>query len=119
MLTEITSLADYFNKVKQEKRYQKAVIKAYKYNYRETVSYKKAVAWIDGWIKKNVASRKDEHRTCFAMSDFLNRFIREMNDREALLAKRRAVGAGVPPAVEPIGMRPLGEQPDMVPEPLR
>ena len=100
MLKEVTSLADYFNKVKQEKRYQKAIIKAYKYNYGETISYKKALAWMDGWIKKNITSKKDG-RTCFAMSDFLNRFIREMNEREKVLAERRAVAVrvGVPPAV--------------------
>jgi len=118
MLTEVTSLADYFNKVKQEKRYQKAIIKAYKYNYGETVSYKKAIAWLEGWVKKNIANKKDG-RTCYAMSDFLNRFIREMNERTKVLAERRAVRVGVPPALEPIGMRPLGEQPDMTPEPLR
>jgi len=98
MLTEVTSLADYLNKVKQEKRYQRAVIKAYKYNYGETVSYKKAFGWIDGWVKKNVANRKDD-RTCFAMSDFLNRFIRELNEQERVFAARRAAKAGVPPAV--------------------
>jgi deoxyhypusine synthase len=110
MLTEVTSLADYLNKVKQEKRYQRAVIKAYKYNYGETVSYKKAFGWIDDWVRKNVANRKDD-RTCFAMSDFLNRFIRELNEHEKVLANRRAARAGVPPAVtDPtlgIAMAPL------------
>jgi hypothetical protein len=118
MLTEVTSLADYLNKVNQDKRYQKAAIKAYKYNYGKTVSFKKAFAWIDDWVNKNVANKKDD-RTCFAMSDFLNRFIREMNEKEKVLTERRATRAGVPPALEPIGMRPLGEQPDMAPEPLR
>ena len=113
MLTEVTSLADYLVKVKQEKRYQKAAIKAYKYNYGATVSFKKAFAWVEDWVKKNVANRKDD-RTCFAMSDFLNRFIREINEREALLAKNRAIRAGwvAPPAAEP---QPVA----MAPEPAQ
>ena len=108
MLTEVTSLADYYNKVKQEKRYQKAAVKAYKYNYGGVVSYKKAFAWVEDWVKKNVANRKDD-RTCFAMSDFLNRFIREINEREELLAKNKAIRAGrvVPPAVDVMTPLPL------------
>lgn len=102
MLKEITSLANYFNNVKQEKRYQKVAVKAYRYNYGKIVSYKKAITWIDDWVRKNVAKRKD-NKTCFVMSDFLNRFIREMNEKEELLAKNRAIRAGwvVPPVVDP------------------
>lgn len=102
MLIEVTSLADYFNKVKKEKRYQKAIIKAYKYNYGETVSYKKAVKWIDDWSRKNVAW--DDSRTCYAMSDFLNTFIRKLNEREKVLAIRHATAGGVmvPPVADPL-----------------
>ena len=98
MLTEVTSLFDYFNKCKQDKRYQKAIIKAYRYNYGKIVSYKKALNWIDEWVRKNVANKND--KTCFAMSDFLNRFIHEMNEKERVLVKNRARREGrVPPAM--------------------
>ncbi len=103
MLTEVTSLADYYNKVKQNKRYQKAAVKAYKYNYGGVVSYKKALAWIENWVFKNITNKRGgDDRTCFAMSDFLNRFIRELNEREELLAKRRAAGVGAVPPTNPL-----------------
>jgi predicted ATP-binding protein involved in virulence len=105
MLKEATSLFDYFNKCSKEKRYEKAAIAAYRYNYRTTVSFKKAKAWIEDWVKQTVVPDGDQNygyrqKTCDSMVAFLNKFIKKMNQASATSKAnweaRRGAGA-VPP----------------------
>lgn len=101
MLNEITSLWDYFNKAKQNKKYEKILISAYRYNHGRTTSFEEARKWIDCWVAGNV--NPNFRPTCESMVRFLNRFIKQHNEASARMKARRnatppAVEGAVPPA---------------------
>ena len=93
MLNEVTSLFDYFNKADKDKHYQNAAVMAYRYNYRTTITFKKAKKWIDDWAKDTIETNQYEP-TCDTMVKFLNRFIRKINTeserRKKYLAAQKA-----------------------------
>ena len=67
-MEKITSMFDFYQKVKKDKRYEKLAAYSYKEagNYGET-SYEEAKKWMDNWIDNN------KHCcTCSEMVEYLN-----------------------------------------------
>lgn len=77
MLEEITSIADFYNKVESDERYKLAARKAHRNSENMCFegTYEQAKRWIDDWIENNVQP-KGRCQTCKDMVNFLNRFIR-------------------------------------------
>lgn len=67
-MKKITSLFDFFKKVKTDKRYEKVAVQAYSVNGWPIypLKYENAEKWIKEWIKSN----NDD--TCRRMVNFLN-----------------------------------------------
>lgn len=72
-MKQITSLFDYFQKVKRDKRYEKVAIKAYQesdFGSRRAGGWLLAKEWIDNWTRNNV--KLDSDSTCERMVRYLN-----------------------------------------------
>lgn len=72
---------------------------AYRHNYKKTVSFIKAKGWIDKWIKDTVRNEKEGtgfQITCSSMTEFLNRFIKRMNQASTSRMVRMAERAPLP-----------------------
>lgn len=74
-----TSLFDFFQKVKRDKRYEKVAIKAYQesdFGTRRGGGWKDAKNWIDNWVKANVTAGTGE--SCERMVRYLNDTMRKI-----------------------------------------
>ena len=106
MLTEVTSLFDYFNKCSHNKLYRRAAIAAYRHNYKKIVTFREAKKWIDKWADetvRNAARGTGYQNTCESMTEFLNRFIARINQASEARKARRphtVEGATPTPATE-------------------
>lgn len=73
-MKELTSLFDYFEKVRRDKRYELVAIKAYQesdFGSRRAGGWTEAKNWIDNWINANVRENGDD--TCSRMVNYLNK----------------------------------------------
>ena len=78
-MKQITSLFDYFQKVKRDKRYEKVAIYAYQnsdYGIRRGGGWNDAKNWIENWTKSNVKEHSDN--TCERMVRYLNESMRKL-----------------------------------------
>jgi hypothetical protein len=78
-MKQITSLFDYFQKAKRDKRYEKVAIKAYQesdFGSRRAGGWSEAKNWIDNWTKTNVKEHGDS--TCERMVRYLNDTMRKI-----------------------------------------
>ena len=69
-MKKLTSLFDFFERVKRDKKYEKLATYAYSrsgWSNGRTIDYKVAETWIEKWIKENT---KD---SCKGMVDYLNK----------------------------------------------
>jgi hypothetical protein len=83
-MKHITSLFDYFQKVKRDKRYEKVAIYAYQnfeFGSRRPGGWDEAKNWIDNWTKNNVTNKAngtDEQNTCERMVRYLNESMKKI-----------------------------------------
>jgi hypothetical protein len=74
-MTNITSIFDLFQKLKRDKRYERALIMAFRESsnygdsFRGTSYFEQSMAWLDSWIKQN------KNDTCQRMVEYLNKYI--------------------------------------------
>jgi hypothetical protein len=68
MMTNITSLADFFWKCKRDNRYRKLAVMSYKHAVSNIATFRKAKSWIDGWSTTNRYNSRD----CNKMVRYLN-----------------------------------------------
>ena len=91
-MKKLTSLFDFFERVKRDKRYEKLAIYAYSSSGwgGRTTDYKVAETWIENWVKENT---KD---SCKAMVDYLNKCMSRMPEIQS--PPVRNVDCGVTPS---------------------
>jgi len=65
-MNKITSVADFFERVKTDDRYKNVAVYAYKDSIGCSTSYETASRWIDGWRSKS------GEQTCQTMANYLN-----------------------------------------------
>jgi hypothetical protein len=73
---EITSIADFFFKMKEDENfYKRVLVHAYKKStMAEYPNYEKALIWLNNWLKINV----NEYDDCHAMARYLSKSQREI-----------------------------------------
>jgi len=77
MMERITSVFDWYRKAETDERYKRLAVLAYKDGMYPAppecdLTYPKAKAWIDQWIKTTVSPYSLNYPTCQAMVDFAN-----------------------------------------------
>ena len=79
-MNKLTSMADFYNRVKQDERYKKVAILAYKEGNWSTgdITYESSIEWIEKWLKDNSKRFDYGAYTCIAMVDYLNRIMDKM-----------------------------------------
>jgi hypothetical protein len=83
-MNRLTSMADYYARVKEDPRYQIIAITAYRENVRldkkSEISYDNAVNWIETWIKnrRNELIQRGQPDSCIEMVNYFNKLMNSM-----------------------------------------
>jgi len=80
-MNRLTSMADYYARVKEDSRYEIIALTAYRENVRldrtTVISYDNAIIWIEAWIKnrRNELIQRGQPDNCIEMVNYLNKLM--------------------------------------------
>lgn len=83
-MNTLTSMADFYRRVKLDKIYELLAIRAYRESnhFRDAannVTYEESINWINSWIKDYRNRKEDpENCTCHTMVEYLNKVLSKM-----------------------------------------
>lgn len=77
-MNKVTSIFDFFQKLKRDKRYERALVMAYREasnysdGYKGNTYFEQAISWLNYWIGQN------KNDTCERMVEYLNKYINKI-----------------------------------------
>ena len=83
-MSRLTSMADYYTRVKEDPRYEIIAVTAYRENVRldrtSEKSYDNAIKWIESWIKnrRDELIQRGQPDSCIEMVNYLNKLMNTM-----------------------------------------